>query len=100
MMSERAKKEWYEHLSDEDLSFIKRFVLASGSLKEMAEVYGVSYPTVRRRLDRVIATVRVLDEQSVGSEFERVLRMCFAEGRLDQATVTLLLDAYRTESEG
>ena len=44
---------WLDALEDEDLSFIKRFVLASGSLKELASVYGISYPTVRLRLDRV-----------------------------------------------
>ena len=38
---------WMADLDDEDVSFIKRFVLASGSLKEIASEYGVSYPTVR-----------------------------------------------------
>ena len=44
--------EWMAGLEDEDLVFIKKFVLASGSLKEMAGEYGVTYPTVRLRLDR------------------------------------------------
>lgn len=34
--------------------FVAQFVEASGSLKEMAKVLGVSYPTVRSRLDRII----------------------------------------------
>ena len=34
--------------------FIKKFLLASGSLKEVAGLYGVTYPTVRLRLDRLI----------------------------------------------
>ena len=34
------------------------FVLASGSLKEIAEETGVSYPTVRSRLDKVIHLLR------------------------------------------
>lgn len=38
--------------------FIEIFVLASGSLKEIAEQTGVSYPTVRSRLDKVIAALR------------------------------------------
>ena len=41
-------------LSPEDQEFVVQFVLASGSLKKIAEVYGVSYPTVRSRLDRLI----------------------------------------------
>lgn len=43
---------WMAALEDEDGTFIKKFILASGSLKEMAAQYGVSYPTVRLRLDR------------------------------------------------
>ena len=45
---------WMAELEDEDLAFIKKFLLASGSLKEVASLYGVSYPTVRLRLDRLI----------------------------------------------
>ena len=38
--------EWLASLDEEDVSFIKKFVLASGSLKEVAGIYGVTYPTV------------------------------------------------------
>jgi hypothetical protein len=38
----------------EDLDLITELVLRSGSLKDLAEVYGVSYPTIRLRLDRLI----------------------------------------------
>lgn len=38
--------------------FIEMFVLASGSLKELARHTGVSYPTLRSRLDRVIEALR------------------------------------------
>ena len=40
---------WMKNLNDEDLIFIKRFLLASGSLKEVAKLYGVTYPTVKIR---------------------------------------------------
>jgi hypothetical protein len=39
-------------LTEEDLAFLKRFLMTSGSLKELAGAYGISYPTVRLRLDR------------------------------------------------
>ena len=42
---------WMSELDEGDMTFIKRFLLASGSLKEMAREYGVTYPTVRFRLD-------------------------------------------------
>lgn len=38
--------------------FIEMFVLAGGNLKEIAEQVGVSYPTIRSRLDKVIEAVR------------------------------------------
>src|SRR5439155_22837403 len=39
--------------------FIEMFVLAGGNLKEIAEQVGVSYPTIRSRLDKVIDALRV-----------------------------------------
>lgn len=41
-------------LPREDLDLITELVLRSGSLKDLAAAYGVSYPTIRGRLDRVI----------------------------------------------
>ena len=53
--------EWMADLDEEDAAFIKRFLLASGSLKEVAGQYGVTYPTVRLRLDKLIQKIRVYD---------------------------------------
>ncbi len=91
---------WIEHLTEEDVAFLKRFLQASGSLKELAEAYGITYPTVRLRLDRLIEKVRILDDQDIRSEFERVLRAAYAEGRLDLDTLKLLLKEHRREMEG
>jgi hypothetical protein len=90
---------WLDYLSDEDLSFIKRLVLASGSLKEVAAGYGISYPTVRLRLDRLIAKIKVVDNAGIHTEFERVLRAQHAEGRIDADTLKTLLAAYRKDLE-
>jgi len=38
--------------------FIEMFVLSGGNLKEIAEQVGVSYPTIRSRLDKVIDVLR------------------------------------------
>ena len=90
---------WIDRMSDEDLSFIKRFVLASGSLKAMADVYGISYPTVRLRLDRLIERIKIYDSEKITSEFERVLRAQYADGRIDLATLKTLLEAHKKELE-
>jgi hypothetical protein len=42
-------------LADTDLEFVTRFVTASGSLKDVAAHYGLSYPTVRNRLNQIIS---------------------------------------------
>lgn len=47
------------NLPIEHQRFIEMFVLAGGSLKEIAEQTGVSYPTVRSRLDKVIEELRL-----------------------------------------
>ncbi len=88
---------WLAKLSDEDASFIKRFVLASGSLKDLASAYGISYPTVRLRLDRMIDKIKVLDSQEIVSEFERTLRVRYAEGKIDMETLKALLTAHQRE---
>jgi len=45
-------------LAEEDLDLVARFVVHSGSLKDLAVEYDVSYPTIRSRLDRVIERLR------------------------------------------
>jgi len=45
-------------LPSEHQRFIELFILASGNLKQLAEQAGVSYPTVRSRLDKVIDALR------------------------------------------
>ena len=52
---------WITELEADELKFIRNFVLASGSLKEMASNYGVSYPTVRSRLNNVINHLHLID---------------------------------------
>jgi hypothetical protein len=97
--SNPMQKTWIDYLSDEDLAFVKRFVLASGSLKELAQAYGISYPTVRLRLDRLIAKIQVVEDQQITSPFEKLLRVQCAEGKIDLGTFKRLLAAHREEME-
>jgi hypothetical protein len=46
-------------LPEDDQAFILQFFLTSGSLKEMASRLGISYPTVRNRLDDLIAKLKI-----------------------------------------
>jgi len=92
-------RSWLDHMTEEDLAFIRRFVLASGSLKEMAQIYSVSYPTVRLRLDRLIGKIRALDDEQSDTELERVARALFADGKLDVESLKTILLAERRDLE-
>jgi hypothetical protein len=88
---------WIGHLSDEELLFLKHFILSSGSLKEIAQIYNISYPTVRLRLDRIIEKIKVWDSEDKRSDFEKALLIEYAEGRVNLETMKTLLAAHRKE---
>ena len=86
--------DWLSALEDEDLVFVKKFLLASGSLKEMARQYGVTYPTVRLRLDRVIQKIRMAEDVAADPFIATVKRLAINE-RLDLDTAKLLIAEYK-----
>ncbi len=92
-------RRWIDELDDEELAFVRRLVLASGSLKEVAAQYGVSYPTVRRRLDRLIAVIEALDRTAGASRLERTVRSMLASGRIDAEAARRILDAAAGDRE-
>ena len=49
-------------LPEDDLLFVQEFVMASGSLKAMAQIRNLSYPTLRNRLDDIIAKLRAVPD--------------------------------------
>ena len=48
-------------LSAEDQVFVAAFVRSHGSIKEMEQVFGVSYPTVKARLNRIAANLEFVE---------------------------------------
>ena len=48
-------------LSAEDQVFIAAFLRSHGSIKEMEQVFGVSYPTIKARLNRIAALFEFID---------------------------------------
>jgi hypothetical protein len=88
-------------LDEEDQQFLKRFVLCSGSLKALCDEYGVSYPTLRARLDRLIAKVKAAEDPKAVDAFQRKLRVLVAEGKLSASLGRELWKAHRdVEEEG
>ena len=85
---------WMADLDEQDMTFVKRFLLASGSLKEVASQYGVSYPTVRLRLDRLIQKIRLSDTAEADPYVSLVKRLA-VDDKLDFDTAKVLIAAYR-----
>ena len=86
--------EWMAGLEDEDIAFIKRFILASGSLKEIAGQYGVTYPTVRLRLDRLIQKIKLVEDTAADPYIATIKRLAMNE-KLDLDTAKILIAEYK-----
>ena len=86
--------EWMINLEEEDVSFIKKFLLASGSLKEVAAQYKVTYPTVRLRLDRLIQKIQVNEDAANDPYISMVKRLALNE-KLDFDTAKILIAEYK-----
>ena len=67
-------------LSAEEQHFVELFVLASGSLKQTASLLGISYPTVRNRLDRLME--RLKEEQAKDEKRKQRILEDMEAGRL------------------
>ena len=93
-MSIQVFPEWLANLEDEDISFIKKFLLASGSLKEMAKQYGVTYPTVRLRLDRLIQKIQ-MSESSESDPYISLVKRLAINDKLDFDTAKILISEYK-----
>lgn len=72
----------------------KKFLLASGSLKEVAGLYGVTYPTVRLRLDRLIQKIHLSEDTAADPYVALVKRLAVAD-KLDFDTAKLLIQSYK-----
>ncbi len=70
----------FSKLSQEDLEFIEVFVMNRGSIKEIEKIMGISYPTVRNKLDNVIKSLG----HSINSEDSRMEILTM----LDQGQIT------------
>jgi len=97
MDSSKQLPAWLDGMNEEDLGFIRRFLLASGSLKQIAAEYDISYPTVRLRLDRLIEKIKLYEKHTKTDAFETLLRSAHVDGKMDLPTLTNLLTAYRKE---
>jgi hypothetical protein len=95
-MSVNVVPAWMAELEEEDVTFIKNFVLASGSLKEMAGQYNVTYPTVRLRLDRLILNIKMNETKDSDPYVDLVKRLALKD-KIDFDTAKILISEYKKE---
>ncbi|HEX4589174.1 MAG TPA: DUF2089 family protein [Gemmataceae bacterium] len=82
-------------LGDDDLEFVQRLVLASGSLKDVAAEYGVSYPTIRGRLDRLIDRLRARVDGRPPDPMADLLADLIARDEIAAAAAKTVLNLHR-----
>ena len=86
--------EWMAGLEEEEVAFIRKFILASGSLKEVAGQYGVTYPTMRLRLDRLIQKIKLTENTAADPYIATIKRLAMNE-KLDLDTAKVLITEYK-----
>lgn len=91
--------EWMINLDDEDIVFIKNFIMSSGSLKEIAKQYDVTYPTVRLRLDKLIQKIQVNEDVANEPYIALIKRLAINE-KLDFDTAKTLIAEYKKTLKG
>ena len=74
----------------EDQIFVIAFVRSHGSLKEMESVFGVSYPTIKARLNRISAGLAFVETDPLPSRTEILDRL--RSGEIDATTAIAMLE--------
>jgi hypothetical protein len=72
-------------LSGEDQIFVTAFVRSHGSIKEMERIFGVSYPTIKARLNRIGESLEFVDTNPQPSRVEILQRLRLGEMTVDDA---------------
>jgi hypothetical protein len=86
-------------LSPEELDFVLKLVMASGSLKELAQAYQVSYPTIRARVDRLILRLQKLIEGLPTDPMNELLADLVERGEMTYSAAVAVRGLSRKQKE-
>ncbi len=87
----------FQALSDDQLVFLETFIRCRGNFKDVEREMGLSYPTLRSRLDAVIRTLGFATQAEPDRDVERrkqILRE-LADGRIGPDDAAALLEGER-----
>jgi hypothetical protein len=80
-------------LTFDDQVFITAFLRSHGSIKEMEQVFGVSYPTIKARLNRIAGQLEFVDNNPSPSRAEVLEQL--KSGEIDAAEAIRALEALK-----
>jgi hypothetical protein len=72
-------------LAMDDQVFITAFVRSHGSIKEMERIFGVSYPTIKSRLNRIAGSLEFAETNPTPSKAEILERLHQGEITAEEA---------------
>jgi hypothetical protein len=76
-------------LSIDDQVFVAAFVRSHGSIKEMERIFGVSYPTIKSRLNRIAGLLAFVDTDPAPADADVVARLRRGEISVQEALTEL-----------
>lgn len=62
---------WPAALSEEQLEFVRTFIIVQGNIREMEKALGISYPTVKNRLSEIIG--KIADSATMPGDYTDVM---------------------------
>ncbi|HUJ12737.1 MAG TPA: DUF2089 domain-containing protein [Thermoanaerobaculia bacterium] len=80
-------------LSAEDQVFVTAFLRSHGSIKEMEQTFGISYPTVKARLNRIAGSLKFVETNAMPSRAEIMERL--RSGKISAEEAVRQLEALR-----
>jgi len=80
-------------LSLEDQVFVTAFLRSHGSIKEMEQIFGVSYPTIKARLNRISGLLQFIDTNPSPSRSDVLERL--KNGEINAAEAISELEAIK-----
>jgi hypothetical protein len=90
----------FAHLTREQTQFLEAFLRARGVIKDVEEALGISYPTVRGRLDELLRALGLADDRERDRERRRVILADLSEGKISSEEAMTLLASLGSQGTG
>ena len=85
---------WVLELNIDELEFIRKIIVNSGSLKELAKEYNITYPTIRNKLNKLIEKINLSDKEYQDEYIEKIKKLT-VEDKIDLEVAKELIKEYK-----